>query len=128
MADQQRQSKLEVIRDTVRELINADSVIENVGQVCKLIAERHQLEVHKHEVRNVMHNEFEMRYRKINPISLHTNSNKNLVMRQQFALQLLEVLQQGKVVLTCDETWISQSDFRRMKWKVKGQTNSVPRG
>ena len=29
------------------------------------------------------------------------------------------------MVLNIDETWLGMSDFRRMKWRVKGTTNSV---
>lgn len=32
-----------------------------------------------------------------------------------------------KYIINIDETWLGMSDFRRMKWKVKGSTNSVPK-
>ena len=28
--------------------------------------------------------------------------------------------------MNIDETWLSQSDFRRRKWRVPGTTNSLP--
>ena len=46
-------------------------------------------------------------------------------MRQQYALAYLGLLRNEKVVLNIDESWISQMDYRRMKWRAPGSTNSV---
>ncbi len=67
-----------------------------------------------------------MSYRKILPISIHGNSIKNLVLRQQFALKFLELMQAKKVIINIDETWLGMTDFRRRKWRPKHSTNSVP--
>ena len=72
-----------------------------------------------------MREDCEMSYRSIKRISIHGNSPKNLVLRQQFAIEMLKVSNEGKVLLCIDETWLGMSDFRRMKWRVKGTTNSV---
>ena len=32
----------------------------------------------------------------------------------------------GYTFLNIDETWLGMSDFRRMKWRDKGTSNSVP--
>ena len=73
-----------------------------------------------------MKDDLGMSYRKVVGVSLHTNSEKNMVLRQRFAMEFIKVLQEGKVVLNVDETWLGMSDFRRMKWRAKGTTNSVP--
>ena len=83
------------------------------------------------EVRNVM-TQMGMRYKKVIHIPLKANSERNLVLRQQWALKYLDILQHNKIVLTIDETWVSKyfinlisffvliqlgmSDFRRRKW------------
>jgi hypothetical protein len=68
-----------------------------------------------------------MSFRKIKPISVHANSQKNLVLRQQFALKLINAMQAGKTILNIDQSWLGMSDFRRMKWRTKASTNSVPK-
>ena len=42
-------------------------------------------------------------------------------------MSLLNALR-GKytTVINVDETWLGMTDFRRMKWREKGTTNSVP--
>ena len=72
-----------------------------------------------------MREDLGMRYRKLVPISIHGNSDKNLVLRQQFAMQLIGLLKAGKTLLNVDETWIGMTDFRRRKWMAPGTTNSV---
>ena len=60
-----------------------------------------------------MRKDLGMRYKKVKAISVHTNSPKNLVCRQQFALKFLELLMGNKVIINVDETWLGMSDFRR---------------
>ena len=69
--------------------------------------------------------ELGMRFRKIKIVSLHSNSEKNLVLRQRWALEFLAQARKKKVFLNVDETWLGMSDFRRMKWQAPGTTNSV---
>ena len=61
-----------------------------------------------------------MRYKRIKPVSLHVNSEKNLILRQQFALKLIDLFKCNKIVISVDKTWLGMTDFRRMKWNVKG--------
>ena len=68
-----------------------------------------------------------MRFRKIKTVSLHSNSEKNLVLRQRWALEFLGLARKKKIFLNVDETWLGMSDFRRMKWQAPGTTNSFPK-
>ena len=43
-------------------------------------------------IRSVMRQDLDMRYKKVLPVSIHANSQKNLVCRQQFALKYIELL------------------------------------
>ena len=77
------------------------------------------------EMCDVMRNNLNMRYRKIIPISMTANSPRNLVLRQQFAIKFIEILNSGKRVINVDESLLGQSDFRKRKWMVPGTSNSV---
>ncbi len=39
---------------------------------------------------------------------------------------MLKASNKDKVILCIDEIWLGMSDFRRMKWRVKDTTNSIP--
>ena len=76
-------------------------------------------------VRKVFRKELGLRYKKIKLLPYQGNSEKNLVLRQQFAIKMLELLADGKRIINVDETWISSTSFQRRKWCPKDSTNSV---
>ena len=47
------------------------------------------------------------------------------MLRQQFTKVLLDKLGEGLRIINVDETWLNQADFRRKKWRQKGETNSL---
>jgi hypothetical protein len=77
------------------------------------------------EIRDVMKRDLGMRYRKVVAVSVHANGDKNLILRQQYAQELIRLLASGRTILNIDETWLGMSDFRRRKWQAPGTTNSV---
>jgi len=84
--------------------------------VLELVTQQQDIKSTVAEVRSVMKEELGMRYRKILTVSLHSNSEKNLVLRQRWALEFLAMARKKKTFLNIDETWLGMSDFRRMKW------------
>ena len=48
-----------------------------------------------------------------------------MVVRQKYAKKMLELLDQDLVILNIDQSWLNQMDFRRRKWCIRGQRNSV---
>ena len=66
-----------------------------------------------------------MRYKKVVAVALHANSEKNQILRQCFANELVNLLSQGKRIINVDESWLGMTDFRRMKWQPRGENNSV---
>ena len=59
-----------------------------------------------HEVKASFVNDFNLRYKKVRKKGLQTNSSRCLVLRQQYAYVMLDLLQKGKRVINVDETWI----------------------
>ena len=67
-----------------------------------------------------------MKYKKIKKIPFSGNSERNLILRQEFAKRMIKLFEQDEEIINIDETWISQTDFRRRKWRISGTTNSLP--
>ena len=49
------------------------------------------------------------------------------MLRHKYAIELFKLDLYEKVVLNVDETWIGQTDYRRMKWSFKNLRDSVPK-
>ena len=76
-------------------------------------------------VRKVFRQELGLRYKKIKPLPYQGNSEKNLVLRQQFAMKMMELLAEGKRIIKVDAPWSSSTSYQRRKWCRKDSTNSV---
>ena len=51
--------------------------------------------------------EMGLRYRKLQKVAIQANSQRNLILRQQYALTMLPLLQTSARIINIDETWIS---------------------
>ena len=79
----------------------------------------------REKIASVMKQEMGLRYRKVVAVSLHENSVRNLVLRQQWAARYLDQALTRTRIINIDESWLGMEDFRRMKWQAPGTTNSV---
>ena len=71
----------EVIKRKVETLNKSHHLIDSARRVVDLINEPTQVRVTQRLVSSVMREELGMRFRKIKTVSLHSNSEKNLVLR-----------------------------------------------
>ena len=65
----------------VQELNDQHFAIESTAQVIKILEEKVIIKAKGPLVREIMKKKLGMSYRKIKPMSLHANSQKNLVLR-----------------------------------------------
>ena len=54
-----------------------------------------------------------LRYKRVKTIAYQGNMERCLVLRQQYALAMIELLHSGKRILNIDETFLVSTDFRR---------------
>ena len=100
-------------------------IIDSVDSLKKKLQSEHDIEARKKEITYVLRDELRMRYKKINSVSIHANSIKNLVLRQQFALEFIKQWHKKKIIINIDETWLGMTDFHRRKWRLHHDFNSV---
>ena len=105
-ARDKRLAKEKQIEEFVGELNGREHFIDSAHSIVSRIQDELALTVKVAEVRKVM-KEMGMRYKKVVHIPLKANSERNLVLRQQWALRYLDILQHQKVVLAIDETWVT---------------------
>ena len=66
--------------------------IDSSRSVRSALKENTGIEAKESEIREIMREDLGMRYRKVKPVSIHGNSDKNLILRQQFALKLIQLI------------------------------------
>ena len=67
-----------------------------------------------------------MRYKKVKAVSWQGNSDKNLILRQQFAKTFLKIDLSHKKIINVDESWLNLTTFHYMSWAPRGRSNSMP--
>lgn len=66
-----------------------------------------------------------MRFKKTKKISCIDNSDRSLILRQQYAIKMLELLKDEYRIICIDQSWLGESNFIRRKYKSFGSTNSI---
>ena len=74
------------------------------------------LEVDLKLVRNVMRKDLAMGYRLAKNVPIQSNTERCLVLRQQYALLMLDLLEKGRRVINVDQSWLNQTRFLRRIW------------
>ena len=64
----------------------------------------------------VLKEEMNLVYKQTKKVAPKANEPRCLVLRQQFALSLLALLDQGKRIINVDETWLAETNFQRKTW------------
>ena len=96
-------------------------------QILDSVLRRSDMEVKSHEVKQILKGELGFSYRRARLVSVQSNSVRCRVMRQQYALKMLELLQDGKRILNVDESWLSEISFQRKVWFPKDRPSTVTR-
>ena len=100
--------------------------ITSTEQVKQRVKKEKDFEVTRPAVCKVLKEELGLRYRKIKKIPLQANSQRCKVLRQQYALSLLSMLDSGKRIIQVDETWLNETNFMRLAWSKPMSSASVP--
>ncbi len=87
----------------------ADSIVIRVN-------EHTDLEVKHEEVRSVLRADLGLGYRIAKKVPIQSNSERCLVLRQQYALRMLPLLADQKRIINVDESWLNEASFLRKMW------------
>ena len=90
-----------------------------------VIQSKTKIKVPRSLVSHVLKDRFNLSYRRITHSCYLANSDRSLVLRQQYAKIMLPLLLEGKRIVNIDESSIPFLDFRRAKWAPKGEKNSI---
>ena len=124
-AKKARQAKVEAIVEVTSGFQSRNQMIWRASQIQDEVQRTADVRVKHSLVSGVLRNVFNMKYKKVKKVAYQANSDRCLILRQLYAKVMIEQLSKGKRVICIDETWISETDFRRRKWRQSGTTNSI---
>jgi len=90
-------------------IVNAEKVVELAKKTADTIVTAEQ-------VKTVMKDELGLCYRMTKKVPVQANEKRCLILRQQYALAMLPLLQNGKRILNIDESWVNETNFTRKIW------------
>ena len=117
----------DAIQDTVCSLLVRNQPIFKVNQVEQAVRNETGLEVKRNQVAKFMKKEMHLGYRQVRTVPVQCNTQRCLVLRQQYALKMLPLLESKKRVINIDESSVPFLDFRHHKWAPRSCKNSIPR-
>ena len=98
--------------------------VQNVEAIRQAVNAQNGFDVSKSAVRQILRKSLGLKYMKPKKMPPQSNSIKVLVQRQQFAIQMVRLMEMGKRIINLDETWLNETSFVRKLWaKRNGRGN-----
>ena len=113
------EQKEEAIRAEARALLEQELGIVNTKTICQAVQDNAGVEVSMKQVRRVLKRDLHLSFVKAK--KLYPNSNQLIVQvqRQQYAMALVRIMEEGKRIINLDETWLNETSFTRRVWAPK---------
>ena len=90
--------------------------IDNAMKVKQQAKQYHDVEISVPKVRTVLKKELGLGYRRARQVPIQGNSERCLVLRQQYSLKMLALLEEGTRIINVDESWLNDTNFTRKIW------------
>jgi len=120
----------QLMHDNIKEvtlgMIEQDAVIDKAEMVAINVKRDYDFKPSNKLVRQVFRQDLGMKYQKLKKLAYQGNSERSLILRQQFSMKMLELLEQGKRILNIDETWISGMKCTHRSWQMPQRSRSLP--
>ena len=79
----------------------------------------HGFDVGRRQVIKVLKLELGLSFVKAKKLHPAANSAKVLIQRQQFAMELVRLIEQKQRIINVDETWINETSYVRKVWATR---------
>jgi len=106
----------EAVKRVVTSMLERGVPIVNSEAVVQQVKSKEDIVVTISQVKTIMKDELGLGYRVAKKVPIQANMERCLVLRQQYATEMLLLLQRGAHILNVDESWVSSTNFTRMLW------------
>jgi hypothetical protein len=99
--------------DTVNVLMKQRDPLVSSSVVVEAMKSRNHAVPTPQYIRQVLHQDLGMRYRRVHKVQKQANSDRSMVLRKWFGQAMLQQMSEGRNIICCDETWIGETNFHR---------------
>ena len=99
--------------------------IFRVKQVEEAVKQEANLEVNRSQVAKFMRKDMHLGYRHIRTVPVQSNTQRCLVLRQQYALRMLPLLESRRRIINVDESWMNNTRFINKMWVPSGAAATI---
>jgi len=100
------------VKAAITEYCKAGAFLSSINDIQARLHTDHGIDIKGWKLLHILHKDIGMKYKRVSHTSWQGNSPRNLILRQQFALNFLKLDLNKKTVINCDESWIGMTDFR----------------
>ena len=118
--EEARKLKLAHVMSVAENMLASTDGINRADDLRKRLSEECSIKVSSSYIRQVLRHDLGCRYRRIKKVPYHGNSPRCLILRQHYALFMLEQLARGTRVINIDQSWLGESCFQRQRWRRRG--------
>ena len=123
--EKERTRDYEVVEEVVSDLLERSIPIEKAAKVKQEVQRQHDVEISLPKIKLTMKKELGLGYRRVKKVPIQGNSERCLVLRQQYALEMLPLLKSGRRVINIDESWLNETNFIRKMWAPSDAARTV---
>jgi len=99
--------------------------IEKAGKVQMEVKRLHDVELSLPKIRAALKMELGLGYRMAKKVPIQSNSERCLILRQQYAIRMLDLLRKGTRCINVDESWLNEPNFTRKMWCPPGSAGTM---
>ena len=116
----QKMKDKQEVKETVETYVVSKLVvrdpIESIREVSEAVNNQLNTNLKYNMTRNILKYNLGLRYKQLLYGAPEANTQRCLVLRQQFAIKLLSLMSEGKRIYNIDESWIDKLNFTRGHW------------
>lgn len=122
--EQQRRFKLRVVVEHANQHLQSQGGLQKSQHVADSIRQQHGVVVKPSYVSQVLRHDLGARYERLRKVPSLSNASRCLLLRQHYAKFMLAQLAAGVRIINVDQSWMSETNFTRCKWRMRGQRNT----
>ena len=108
--------KKAAVENAATTMLARNQPIFRAQQVADAVKQETGLNVRRTEVGKIFRKDLRIGYRLAKTVPVQSNSERCLVLRQQYALKILRLLETGRQIINVDESWLNNTRFLRRIW------------